>query len=796
MSTETLPSQPSLLSRRLLPGITVGTTIVTVIMLLSLGLHMYNIGSIGDANAYYTAAVKSMLQSWKNFFFVAAEPGGSVTVDKPPLGLWIEAAFAYFLGVSGFSVSLPNILAGVFGIPFLYTMVKKYMGELAGIVAALVMAFTPVFAATNRNNTMDGLLVFFLLLAAWAFIRATETGKLRWVLVGAFIVGLGFNIKMLQAFLPLPAFYALYFFGSKEGWIRKLVNLGIATVLLVAVSLSWAVAVDLVPADQRPYIGSSGDNTVMGLITGHNGASRLFGGFFGRNAPNQNQQDGQAPQDGQGNLPPQGQAPFAPPNGQIQPQAGNAGGPPQQALMACESQSLGAACSFDLPNGANITGTCIEPLNSSQLACAPQGQGGQPAQNGQTPPQSNNAGGPPQQALTACESQSLGASCSFDLPNGANITGTCITPPNSSELACAPQGMIPQNGQIPAGGPQGNQGGTPFSNETGSPGVFRFFTQPLSKQMSWLLPFALISLALTVFASRLRLPLETAHKSLVLWGGWLVTCLVFFSAVSGIFHSYYAIMLAPALGAVVGMGFAQLWGWGKTRNWVGVLLVAAAIVTIAFQAFAFNQYGESMIWIGLAVLTLLVGGFLLIPAAMRRIAYIVILTAMLIAPVYWTTMTIASNANQNLPTAYSGTQQSGPDSVNRARDGGQPGSNVNTELLAYLEANTQDVEYLVAVPSSQNGASLVLATGRPVLYMGGFGGQDEVVTADDLAEMVANGELRFVMYGGDRGGKQDIANWLQASCAVVPEFSQQNNQGNFQQGPGGNQAMTLYQCSK
>src|SRR5512134_2081078 len=162
MTTETITSQPSFLSRRLLPGITVATVLVMVIMLASLGLHLYNIDSIGDANAYYTAAVKSMLMSWKNFFFVAAEPGGSVTVDKPPLGLWIEAAFAYFLGVSGFSVSLPNILAGIFGIPLLYAMVRKYSGELAGIVAALVMAFTPVFVATNRNNTMDGLLVFFL----------------------------------------------------------------------------------------------------------------------------------------------------------------------------------------------------------------------------------------------------------------------------------------------------------------------------------------------------------------------------------------------------------------------------------------------------------------------------------------------------------------------------------------------------------------------------------------------------------------------------------------------------------
>ena len=855
----TLPSQSSLLGKRLLPGITVATLVLIAVMALSAILHFINIDHIGDANAYYTAAVKSMLQSWSNFFFVAAEPGGSVTVDKPPLGLWIEATFAYFLGVSGFSVSLPNILAGIFGVPLLYAMVRKYMGELAGLVAALVMALTPVFVATNRNNTMDGMLVFFLLLAAWAFIKATESGKLGWLLLGAFIVGLGFNIKMLQALLPLPAFYALYFFGSKEGWWRKVANLGIATILLLAVSLFWAIAVDLTPADLRPYIGSSRDNTVMGLITGHNGTSRLFGGFFGRNILNAIRADGPAPaQGGQGNVPAQGTPSLVPPNGQIPQQGGNLGGPPQQALdackgetlnatcsfnlpnganiagtcitppnssqlacapqggpatqngqippqdgnvgrpprqalAACENQSLGAACSFDLPNGGNITGTCITLPKLSQLACAPQGQGGQPALNGQTPPQGGNAGGPPQQVFDACANLTQNASCSFNLPNGANVTGTCVTPPNSSQLACVPQGMIPQNGQVSLGGPN-RQGGTPFSNETGTPGVLRFFTQPLSKQMSWLLPFALISLALLAFSSRIRLPLESeAHKALVLWGGWLVTCLVFFSAISGIFHSYYAIMLAPPLGAVVGMGFAQLWDWGKNRRWVGALLVIAAVVTVAFQAFAFKQYGESMIWIAIAGVTLLIGSILLVSPMTRRVAYVTILIAMLIAPAYWTTMTVASNGNRNLPTANSGTQQFGPGPVNDPRGEGQPAPDI-TELLTYLETNTQGIKYLVAVPSAQIGAGMVLATGRPVLYMGGFTGQDEVVTTDDLTRIVTNGELRYVLYG-NASGKPEIANWLQASCSVVPEFSQQKNQVSFPPDPG-NQAMTLYQCSK
>jgi len=720
MATLPSPANPSLLKKKLFPGVTVAALLIIAIMVLAFVLHMINIQSIGDANAYYTAAVKSMLKSWSNFFFVAAEPGGSVTVDKPPLGLWIEAVFAYFLGVNGFSVSLPNILAGVFGIPLLYGLVKKYMGELAGLVAAFVMAITPVFIATNRNNTMDGMLVFFLLLAAWAFIKAAEEGKLRWLLLGAFIVGLGFNIKMMQAFLPLPAFYALYFLASKESWLRKLVNLVIATLLLVVVSLSWAVAVDLVPAEQRPYIGSSEDNTVMGLIFGHNGLSRLENlRMAARNQPS-------APQ------------PNAIPTPGIQPQQGiNPGGPPPAALLACSNATLGADCSFTLQNGNTVNGTCIKPPDLNKLVCAPR--------------------------------QNV-------VQNGAG------QPPAGQQLS--PGQRFSPDGQT--------TGGTPFSQETGTPGVLRFFTQPLSRQMSWLLPFALISIFLALFAARIELPvISGAHKALILWGGWLLTCVVFFSVVSGIFHAYYAIMLAPALGAMVGVGFAQLWTWSADKKWAGALLTVSTAITIGFQLFSLFQYGEPVWWALAGMLLLGMAVFLLF--VRKQLAFLVVLAAISLVPFYWTVMTVIADSNINLPTAYTGrSQQTVPAGANRPNpQGGDQVQAQNTKLLDYLVANTADVEYLVAVPSSQQGAAYVIATGRPVLYMGGFSGQDDVVSADDLAQMVADGELRYVLYGGENNVKVDIMNWLQQACSVVPEF---NRQGLPNQQNPANRVLTLYDC--
>ena len=251
---------------------------LVMIVLIGAFLRFYQLGASSIGNEYYAAAVKSMLTSWHNFFFVAFEPGGSVSVDKPPLGLWLEAASAFLLGMNGFALAFPNALAGTLSILVLFSLVKKQFGWLAGLIAALVLAVTPVTIATERNNTMDGMLVFVLLLATWAVWKSIEKGRFAHFLLGMVLVGLGFNIKMLQALMILPALFAVYFFGAKSGWLRRVLQLGGASLLLLVVSLAWPLVVDATPANSRPYIGSSSDNTVMELMLGHNGLKRLVGG--------------------------------------------------------------------------------------------------------------------------------------------------------------------------------------------------------------------------------------------------------------------------------------------------------------------------------------------------------------------------------------------------------------------------------------------------------------------------------------------------------------------------------------
>jgi 4-amino-4-deoxy-L-arabinose transferase-like glycosyltransferase len=194
------------------------TVLLVAILLLGGFLRLYHLGAAGVGNTYYAATVKSMLLSWKNFFFAAFEPGGLLSVDKPPVGFWIQAISARMFGLNGFALALPNAIAGLVSIAMVFLIVRRPFGNGAGLAGALALAVMPVAVSTERNNTIDGLLVMILLLAAWAFLRAASTGRLRWLWVGILLIGLRFNIKMLEAFLPLPALYAVYFFGVKKAW--------------------------------------------------------------------------------------------------------------------------------------------------------------------------------------------------------------------------------------------------------------------------------------------------------------------------------------------------------------------------------------------------------------------------------------------------------------------------------------------------------------------------------------------------------------------------------------------------
>src|SRR3954447_12422721 len=103
-------------------------------LLVAAGLDFWQLAKEGYANSYYAATVKSMLTSWHNFFFASFDPGGFVTVDKPPLGFWLQAGSVWLFGFSGFSLMLPQALAAILSIALLFHLVNRAFGPEAALI--------------------------------------------------------------------------------------------------------------------------------------------------------------------------------------------------------------------------------------------------------------------------------------------------------------------------------------------------------------------------------------------------------------------------------------------------------------------------------------------------------------------------------------------------------------------------------------------------------------------------------------------------------------------------------------
>lgn len=246
------------------------------ILALALALRGWELERSGWGAEYYSAAVRSMSMSWHNFFFVAFDPAGFISVDKPPLALWLQVLSVKLFGFHPLSVLLPQVLEGVAAVWVLYRLVRRRFSTIAALLAALFLALTPVWVAVNRTNNTDSCLVLVLLLAGWALIKAAEEGNRRMLCLSMLLVGLAFNVKMLAAFVVLPGFYLIYLLGTPQQRRQRLRDLAFASVVLAACALPWVLAYEATPADNRPYVGSSRHNSMLELVVGHNALGRFI----------------------------------------------------------------------------------------------------------------------------------------------------------------------------------------------------------------------------------------------------------------------------------------------------------------------------------------------------------------------------------------------------------------------------------------------------------------------------------------------------------------------------------------
>ncbi len=250
---------------------------IIAVLLIILFLHLFRLEQEGLGNLYYAAGVKSMMLNWHNFFFLSFDPAGFISLDKPPLGFWIQTLLTKILGFEGWVLFLPQTLGGVVSAYILYIIIARYCGAAAGIIASLALAFTPIFVATSRNNTIDALLLTVLLMASNALLPAAEELNWKKLMLAFALLGIGFNIKSMQAFMVLPAFYSTYLLLVKGEMRRKIIHLFMATLLLVSVSMAWFLIVDSISPNERPYVGSSKTNSAIELATGYNGLGHFLG---------------------------------------------------------------------------------------------------------------------------------------------------------------------------------------------------------------------------------------------------------------------------------------------------------------------------------------------------------------------------------------------------------------------------------------------------------------------------------------------------------------------------------------
>lgn len=725
---------------------------LSLILILSSILNFANIGIEGYGNGYYAAGVKSMTMSLKNFFFVSFDPTGFVTVDKPPMGFWIQAIFAQIFGFSGWSILMPQAIAGVISVYLIYCLVKKAFGTTAGFISALCLAITPVFVAASRNNTIDNLLVTTLLFACLALTKAAENGKAKYLYISLLLVGVGFNIKMLEAYMIGPALYITYLLSSNISFKQKIGRLVIGTIILFTVSLSWAVVVDLVPAQNRPYVGSSTNNSEIELIIGHNGLKRLGisgdskGGFGG--TPNRD-------------------------DGKMQSQDSKKNG---EEKLNNNQQEL-----QEVQNENNQDGM----------------QGGSPNDNGQGAPgmmQSANNQGRQGNISTGNNQGMIGTPL-----NGNNQDGENMQPPSGNNQGSG--NMHSPDGGMQGGGPGGKGGvqGT-FGAEVKA-GITRLFAKSsLSDQIVWFLPLALLGFIAGAIKEKLRFKLDNKRKiSLVLWITWLVPEFIYFSFTTGLFHPYYLTMMAPPVAALAGIGITTMWELFKEGKWKGWLLPIAFTVTGLTHMMMLSYFTSNLPTVirNIILLSLIICFIAsVILAILNLLTFIkeknntdidnnknmdfkkalvgVATLGILVTPFIGASAAITHSVNSSIPCAGLELLSTGT----KMLDGmsfGRENNLDSSKLINFLKSNKTNEKYLLVVSSSQSADNIIIQTGESVMALGGFSGSDKTITLEQFKELVKNGEVRYVLSGGrGPGGNNEIMNWITENGTAVPESEYKN----------------------
>jgi len=254
---------------------------LVALLALTAVAYLWDLSASGYANSFYAAAVQAGTKSWKAFFFGSLDSSNFITVDKSPGSLWVMELSGRLFGFSSWSMLAPQVLEGVAAVGLVYATVRRWFGGPAGLLAGAVLACTPVAALMFRFNNPDALMVLLLTAGAYTLVRALERAGTRWIVATGALVGLAFLAKMLQSFTVVPAFAGVYLLAAPTNLGRRIWQLAVAGVAVLVSAGWWVAVVALWPTASRPFIDGSPDNSILNLIFGYNGLSRLSGGTGG-----------------------------------------------------------------------------------------------------------------------------------------------------------------------------------------------------------------------------------------------------------------------------------------------------------------------------------------------------------------------------------------------------------------------------------------------------------------------------------------------------------------------------------
>jgi 4-amino-4-deoxy-L-arabinose transferase-like glycosyltransferase len=373
-------------------------------------------------------------------------------------------------------------------------------------------------------------------------------------------------------------------------------------------------------------------------------------------------------------------------------------------------------------------------------------------------------------------------------------------------------------------------GGGPGGSRWGATGIGRLFGSDMGGQIAWLLPAAFLLLVAGLWITRRAVRADPERSAFLVWGGALLITFTIFSFMSGIFHQYYNIALAPYIAALVGMGTVLLWR-RRTHIAAAATLAAAVLGTAIWASVLLDRSANWNSWLGVTLVVAgLIGAAGLLAGALPGrvstgrtgarlglVAAVVGLAAVLGGPTAYTFNTVSTGHGGAIVTAGpavaggrggfgggggggghrpfgggggfpgggapqgqggqglpgGGTAGGGAPGAAGGAPGGAPGAagggpgaggggfggllngaKVDSATKSLLQSNAGHYTWVAAAVGSQNQASYQLATGKPVMAIGGFNGSDPSPTLAQFQKYVADGKIHYFIGagGGDTGG--------------------------------------------